>query len=1120
MSSKSTRAVFSLGLLGLGIALVLAFAAAPAEANVYASDLRFSAPAVDATQPNPSVQLSFRLNEPADQEVRIDIFRADTNQLVRTANLGALPRGLNSYSWNLRNNANALVATNVPYYFKVYARTSGYGSWTQISDDNEQNVKYYYPRSVDVNTDPASPYFGWIYVNNSLGGTTTAPAEPQRTLGVGLYAMKADVSDATGQGDTARDGGAGFTTSNVSPYHIKVGPAGKVYSFDWTDPHGGVWVAPPDLGGTWPALLSPDDVVNSAGVFSDGVAAPPAIHGSISTGIVEGKGLNRVLYTVDEDIYPAGSRPVHSKGSIFAYPIGPLDQTYKQSPTVVWNDDQPNIITNWNNDLVRDSQGNWWLAQYRSNGTDVSSLLKIAPDGNAANNYAPLWGSLSAWGSPDPLRNNAAGVDIYEPAMRFAAAATFAGVVNVFKLDQNYVPVQSTLTSVGGGALVFVGGASSTLLYSSNGTATNQTFTARTAPTPGVLLNDISITNAGSTSPNGFAVGSGGNIFKETNNAAAWTAEPSPVTTDLNAVSAIWNAVGGEGAVLHGWAVGAGGTILGNTTGSWVQDSSPVSVDLNGITRRISSYAGPAYDLYVVGDNGTIIRRLDASNTDTPTTWEVQTSGTTRNLNDISALVFAIGFGSTTAYVSGDNGTILKTTDGGVTWTAQTSGTTANLNGIYAVTGLNAWAVGDNGTILATIDGGATWTAQASGTTAKLNSVEFRDNQTGWVVGDGGLVLRTRDGGQTWQTVTSGTGNNLTGISAVPTGSGTPRDVAFDAVGNLYTVDNANELLRIYSPPDGVNEYTTTSAQQFVPTSGSAAQPAAPDVTAPAVSNTTNTLSASWTATGAAYRYAIGVTAEDQGEYVVPWTNTNNTNVNLTNLSLQNGITYFWYVQARSANNVWSDVGVSDGTLVQAPNTIGEAVKLPDGAPVNIQDIVVTKVNFTNDFWAQEQDRSAGIRVVYDGSLPSENTLVTIVGTMGTDGPERIVNAESVTVGNAYTPEPLGVNNQSIGGAAVDGGIGLTNAGLLVTVWGEVTAIDFGASAFYLDDGSNVENDTPTDFVFNEVPGLKVVTPATLPFNVGSYYMATGIVRLEEVDGQIIRRLDLRSDLDLVLINP
>jgi len=53
----------------------------------------------------------------------------------------------------------------------------------------------------------------------------------------------------------------------------------------------------------------------------------------------------------------------------------------------------------------------------------------------------------------------------------------------------------------------------------------------------------------------------------------------------------------------------------------------------------------------------------------------------------------------------------------------------------------------------------------------------------------------------------------VVGRNASGTASGTVQDIAFDAVGNLYTVDNTRERLRVWSPPDGPNSSSTTTAK-------------------------------------------------------------------------------------------------------------------------------------------------------------------------------------------------------------------------------------------------------------------------------------------------------------------
>ena len=785
------------GLLGLltVMVVVLAAASAPVSANVYATDLKFSAPAVDATNSSATVDLSFRLNEPA-AETGIDIYRADNNALVRHADLGSKPRGRVTWTWDLKDNSSQPVSKNTEYYFKVRAKSNGFSAWTQISNDNDQPGKFYHARSVDVNKDPASPFFGRIYVNQPIVGATTAPPEPQRNFsGKGLWAMNADMTDALGQGDNPMTGGVAWVTSSNTPYHITVGPEGKVYMFGWADAQSGVWVAPQDLSGNWVAILDPADATQGTGALyedNNGVPSPPALHGSVSGGIVLGKGLNRKLYTLDEDIADPADLS-NSTGSIWMYAIGALDARFVKLPVMFWNDSKPNITINAEMDVDVDAQGNFYMCQNRLYGTDNSSLWKIAPDGNPANDYAPLWRSIGAWGNPDPLKGNRSGVAVDNPHNR----------------------------------IVTVGGYGTT-----------------------------PVINAFSTS-------------------------------------------------------------------------------------------------------------LDIS---------------------------------------------------------------------------------------------------------------------------------------TLQQVTTG---------------GTYRDVAVDAVGNVYAADIGNEMVRVYSPPDGVNEYTTKCPFTFVPTSGDASKPATPVVTAPPTSSGGTQLSASWTATGVSYRYAISVTADDEGEYVKSWTNTTSTSVTATGLALEDGVKYFWFVQAKSANGVWSDIGVSAGTVVQAPSKIGVAKLKNLGIGVSIENVAVTRSSAT-EFWVQEQDRSAGVRVLSSAN-PAVNTLVTFAGTLTVDNSttEKYIDAtgNAVAAGAAFTPAPLKTGQKDIAGKLATGGNGLPDDGLLVTVWGKTTQVmPLGNPFFYMDDGSGVANDTTSPVV----PGIKVtaIDPSygVWPFSLGEYWSVTGIVRLQKAGSNVIPVVEVKGD--------
>ena len=124
-------------------------------------------------------------------------------------------------------------------------------------------------------------------------------------------------------------------------------------------------------------------------------------------------------------------------------------------------------------------------------------------------------------------------------------------------------------------------------------------------------------------------------------------------------------------------------------------------------------------------------------------TWTAQYSGTFRELRSVDFV------NSSTGWVVGEGGTILKTVNGGTTWTKQNSGTAVLLRSVDFVNSSTGWVVGEGGTILKTVNGGTTWTAQNSGKTQEFFDVAFVDANTGWAVGTD-LRLKTINGGATW----------------------------------------------------------------------------------------------------------------------------------------------------------------------------------------------------------------------------------------------------------------------------------------------------------------------------------------------------------------------------------
>jgi len=82
-------------------------------------------------------------------------------------------------------------------------------------------------------------------------------------------------------------------------------------------------------------------------------------------------------------------------------------------------------------------------------------------------------------------------------------------------------------------------------------------------------------------------------------------------------------------------------------------------------------------------------------------------------------------------------------------WQLQNSGTSENLNDVTILNQTSAIVVGNNGTILKTTDSGLNWITKNSGTTNNLNAVSFRDEQKGIAVGNE-ILCRTTDAGENW----------------------------------------------------------------------------------------------------------------------------------------------------------------------------------------------------------------------------------------------------------------------------------------------------------------------------------------------------------------------------------
>ncbi len=210
-----------------------------------------------------------------------------------------------------------------------------------------------------------------------------------------------------------------------------------------------------------------------------------------------------------------------------------------------------------------------------------------------------------------------------------------------------------------------------------------------------------------------------------------------------------------------------------------------------------------------VGSSGAIIKTTDSGNT-----WELKTSGTTRQLNSI---VYA----NNTLHVVGASGIYLSSTDEGETWVSKTL-TTNNSNTLYVIKEAEGYlyATG-NGRIIKSTDNGTTWEQirYGSTTTPLMRSICFVSKNYGYVVGNGAVILRTVDGGLTFDSLKVGTkdfysvdfADSLNGVAVGWSGSmykttdagQSWEPIEFSTTNNLYNVKFFNSMNGIITGGNG-----------------------------------------------------------------------------------------------------------------------------------------------------------------------------------------------------------------------------------------------------------------------------------------------------------------------------
>ncbi|QDV73590.1 hypothetical protein [Botrimarina mediterranea] len=375
----------------------IAFSAAAAAAVGLASD-SFAASYASGLRNTGGNNYEFVLNEAATN-VTINLGGGGSTDL------GALPAGRHTFS--------------AAGAFDIAVASSSTPGFTRLDDEANLFTHFERPGGLAVNTNPASPYFGTIYVNQNRSEVSAGVpvlTVSGREMGNGVYSLTADrlgvnLTDWTVPAD-ANDptlaklppGIQTSTTSSSSIYRIGMDDGGNLLLSDWTDATGGLKVMSADLttggvllrgeGGTRPTIPLSDD--------SDEFGLLP-LHGSINgrpnaTGTW---GVDLSVAAMDEDMdVDLVLNTANDGNSVWRWNVGSTLTDFAGAPTLEvgvgsltspgattgQHTDGSPVFLNLNVGVTANAHYNehfdkWYLSGSRFNGDDSSSLVILTPEG-------------------------------------------------------------------------------------------------------------------------------------------------------------------------------------------------------------------------------------------------------------------------------------------------------------------------------------------------------------------------------------------------------------------------------------------------------------------------------------------------------------------------------------------------------------------------------------------------------------------------------------------------------------------------------------------------------------------------------------------------------------------
>ncbi len=351
------------GILLLFYALLGIILSFPDEAlaNVYATNIRVQNAYLGQGDP---LAISYILNEPASAGVVVEVL-SDTN-VFRTFSIssgyGTL-RGTNTIIWDGQDDFGTNIAKG-SYSLRITAKSDGFTNWTQISDDENPGNYVYEPRSIAINCNSNSPFYGRVFVGNSHinPSRNTEPGDK-----VGILKLNADGSPAE-EGEFST-GDYPWAGDFFSPWKIEVSEDDKVYINDWTK--NGVVIAFDQLISTNYQIVLSTNNWPIAGVDTN---SNTTNYSNLSGPFITGSGTNTKVWMADIS-FNQNPDIAHSVG-IRRWDLtnngatGPDD-----TGTTIIQAGFGSDLNLYPYDVCVDKNGKIYVAQYRANPTDLAKKI-------------------------------------------------------------------------------------------------------------------------------------------------------------------------------------------------------------------------------------------------------------------------------------------------------------------------------------------------------------------------------------------------------------------------------------------------------------------------------------------------------------------------------------------------------------------------------------------------------------------------------------------------------------------------------------------------------------------------------------------------------------------------